>query len=616
MTDLAEIGAPSTDRIVLSAKGLQVETPTGAPIIDDVSFDLVKGEVLGIVGESGSGKTTAALAVLGMSHPGARLRAGTLLANGRTVEVVDAKAMSALRGRYVSYVPQSPGTALNPAMRVGTALREMLRRVPKSSGRPHSSLVIGAALEKVHLPRTREFMHRFPHQLSGGQQQRVCIAMTLLSGSQVIILDEPTTGLDVITQGSVIGELKQLRRELGLSMLYISHDLAVVSQLADRVAVMYFGSIVELGTVSDVLRSPAHPYTRGLLASTLDFRHPRELRPMPGAQIRSDIREQGCSFASRCSSVRDECRESLPSLSRRAGCGDTLVRCFYPAVGPLELFPEMTFPRLASDIRQPVLAAENIQIAYKLGAQVFTVVNDVSFEIKRGECLALLGESGSGKSTIARGVVGLRPISAGSVRLDGVELAPQASGRTAEQRRRVQMVFQNSSAALNPREDVRAAIERGSSFRGLGKPSQDRRTKELLELVRLPSAFQYRFPRELSGGERQRVCIARALASSPDILVCDEITSALDVSVQAAVLSLIKSLQRELHLTLLFITHDMGVVSYLANAVIVLNRGRICERGATTLVLNTPQADYARRLIRAVPSLETGSSGTEQVILV
>ena len=538
--------APGT--AALQARGLRVESSRGVPIVKNVSFSVDRGEILGIVGESGSGKTTSTLALLGMAHPGAVVKAGTVVAGDRTVDVTDAKASASLRGRYLAYVPQSPATALNPVMRVGAALKEMLRRVKPNSGRSttSSSDQISTVLDKVGLPHSRDFLRRFPHQLSGGQQQRVCIAVALLSGAQVMILDEPTTGLDVITQASVLDELCRLRDDLGLSMLYISHDLAVVSQLADRVVVMLDGAVVESGTVNQVLQSPSDPYTRTLLAATLDHRGPAVTSaPVPS---------------------------SAPT----------------PATGP-------------------VLKADNLTIEHLARGRVVASVNDVSFQIVPGQCVALLGESGSGKSTIARSVIGLKPLSAGSLQLDGQPLAPGVAKRTNEQRRRMQMVFQNSAGALNPRENVKLAIERGRTK--APTPSGDRKSvEELLDLVRLPRPFVHRLPRELSGGERQRVCIARALASSPDVILCDEITSALDVSVQASVLKLLKELQRDLGLALLFITHDMGVVSYLADEVVVLDHGRVCEQGPTRTVLDRPTSAYAQKLMAAVPSLASVSA--------
>ncbi len=531
---------------VLRADHVRVEAGKDKVIVGDVSFELGKGEILGIVGESGSGKTTSTLALLGMAHPGARVSGGILQVDGREIMLTDPKATHSLRGRFLSYVPQSPGTALNPVMRLRTALREMLRRAPESRRPPKSQWeTIHGVLEKVGLPTSPEFLKRFPHQLSGGQQQRICIAIALLSGADVLILDEPTTGLDVITQASVLRELQRLRDDLGLSMLYISHDLAVVAQIADRVIVMYDGAIVETGDVKQILRTPEHPYTKNLLAASLDYRQP----VAPQFVVEPVVEQQ----------------------------------------------PE------ASD---PVLVVDDITIQHVSSGKVVASIDHVSFEIPKGTCLALLGESGSGKSTIARSVVGLKDRKSGSIQLDGQELAAGVGKRTDRQRRRLQMIFQNSSAALNPRESVGTAIARGQAHLSSAETAKAGSVADLLDLVRLPAEFRHRMPRELSGGERQRVCIARALGAAPDLIVCDEITSALDVSVQASVLKLLKELQRDLGLSLLFITHDMGVVSYIADEVIVLDQGRVCERGKTGTVLHDPQSEYVRRLMDAVPTFD------------
>ncbi len=533
---------------VLRAEHLRVEAPGGRPIISDVSFELGRGEILGIVGESGSGKTTSSLALLGVAHPGARVAGGTVSGDGRTIDVTDEKSAAGLRGRFISYVPQSPGTALNPVMRVRAALREMLRRCPEDRQPPRDAWDdrIAEVLATVGLPASRDFLRRFPHQLSGGQQQRVCIAIAILSGADVLILDEPTTGLDVITQASVLAELQRLRRELGLSMLYISHDLAVVAEVSDRVLVMYQGEIVEAGPVTEILHAPKQEYTRQLLSASLDHREPVDPRYVVAL----------------------------------------------PSVRPTDAAP-----------RPPLLAADGLTVEHRTNGRVVASVNEVSFEIATGSCLALLGESGSGKSTIARSVVGLKASSAGQVRLDGTELAPLVNKRTAQQRRRLQMIFQNPTAALNPRETVGTAIARGQTHLTADERRSAGTVEQLLNLVRLPGDFRHRLPHELSGGERQRVCIARALAAAPDVIVCDEITSALDVSVQISVLMLLKELQRDLGLSLLFITHDIGVVSYIADSVVVLDRGRVCESGTTEAVLTAPKSEYVTRLMQAVPTL-------------
>ena len=550
MTELIMHSRLVGTEVILAADHLRVEAPSGKALIGDVAFELRKGEILGIVGESGSGKTTSTMALLGIAHPGAKVVSGHVRTSDHEIDVTKPKMAGLLRGRFLSYVPQSPGTALNPAMRVDAALREMLRRSPEEARPPKSAwgAAISDVLAKVGLPGDKEFIKRFPHQLSGGQQQRVCIAMSLISGADVLILDEPTTGLDVITQASVLRELERLRDDLGLSMIYISHDLAVVSQIADTVMVMHQGEVLERGAVDQILRQPSHEYTRTLLAASLDYRQP--VAP-----------------------------QFVVERSAAEGLEDARTA-------------------------DPVLVAEELTIQHLTKGKVVASVDEVSFAIPRGSCLALLGESGSGKSTIARSVVGLKERKSGSIQLEGQELAPYVGKRTDQQRRRLQMVFQNSSAAMNPRESVGTAIARGQAHLSRADAQKAGSVSHLLDLVRLPSSFQHRMPRELSGGERQRVCIARALGAAPDVIVCDEITSALDVSVQASVLKLLKELQRDLGLSLLFITHDMGVVSYIADQVLVLDHGRVCESGVTRDVLHDPQSEYVRRLMEAVPSLE------------
>ena len=385
-------------------------------------------------------------------------------------------------------------------------------------------------------------------------------------------------------------------------MVYVAHDLAVVAQISDRIAVMYGGRIVEEGSARQILRHPRHPYTRGLLTSIPDHVKPRALEPMPGVAVQVGDRPSGCSFAPRCELKIHRCEVRVPDL--RAVRAGQQVRCVRaeevadPQSKPLDLVE-------SSVSTQPeVLTVSGLRAEHKwLGGSV-VAARDVHFVIRHGECLALVGESGSGKTTIARTIAGLHPASAGDIKLHGESLGGNLRHRTAEQRRQIQMIFQNPSDALNPRHTIHAAIGRPARFlRGLSAAAADAEVRRLLELVRLPSGLARRYPSELSGGERQRVGIARALAAEPQLIICDEITSALDVSVQAAVLKLLDELRRDMGLSLLFITHDLGVVATVADGVIVLDSGDICEEGAVQSVLNSPQHPYTQRLLKAAPSI-------------
>ena len=514
---------------VLHAEGLTVELPGGRAAVDKVSVAVGPGEILGLVGESGSGKTTLALALLGYARPGCRIVAGSVEVAGTRLTGLDETEARRRRGRVISYVPQDPAAALNPSLRIGDAVGDVAEEHVGGSRRGH----VLEALGRVHLPPGAAFARRYPHELSGGQQQRVTIATALVCEPAAVVMDEPTTGLDVVTQARILEEVERLRSERGIAVVYVSHDLAVVASIADRVAVMYEGRIVEEGDATQVITRPQHEYTQRLVAS-------------------------------------------IPQL--------------------LERRP------VRSDAGTAILTVDGLGAAHGR----VPVVDDVSFELERGACLAIVGESGSGKTTIARCVAGLHAPSAGAIRLDGEQLAPRARSRTRHQRRRLQIVFQNPYDSLNPRRRIRDEIARPARLlRGISAGDADAEVALLLERVRLPSRLAGRFPGELSGGERQRVAIARALAAGPELLVCDEITSALDVSVQAAVLEVIQELRAELGLSLLFISHDLAVVGTVADDVLVLESGCVRERGSTAQVLSSPQDDYTRRLLEAAPSLPT-----------
>ena len=584
---------------ILRVDGLRVELDSGEPIVEDVSLGLRPGEVLGLVGESGSGKTTTALALLGFARLGTRIRAGAVEVSGQALTGRDERIVRALRGRVISYVAQDPGVALNPSLRIEDLIGDVLRA--HGDGQSEGDAVV-AALGSVHLPADRAFARRYPHQLSGGQQQRVAIATALVCEPKVVVLDEPTTGLDVVTQARILEEIDRLRRERGVAVVYVSHDLAVVASIADRIAVMYAGRVVEEAPTPSLLSRPRHPYTRGLLASVPDLGQPRAIESIPGVAVGVGERPDGCAFAPRCLQRSDErALGEMPPLSDVGG--GHRVRCFEWARTPPLVVSELA-PPPAVERDAPLLVVEDLRAEH--GGRLDTVVaaRDVSFAVAVGECLALVGESGSGKTTIARCVAGLHPPAEGRVLLDGVALAARAARRPREARRRIQIVFQNPNDSLNPRHLVGDAVARPAQvLRELSSREARAEVTRLLERVRLPARLSDRYPGELSGGERQRVAIARALAAEPDLIVCDEITSALDVSVQAAVLELLAELRADLRLALLFITHDLGVVASVADRVLVLENGVVCDDGPVATLLREPEHEYTRRLVAAAPRL-------------
>ena len=570
-------------------------------IVDEVSFAVEAGEILGLVGESGSGKTTVGLAVLGHTRRGARIRHGEVRIEGRDILALRARQCQRLRGDRVSYVPQDPASALNPSMRIGAQLAEALSE--HGFGAPDAQRArITETLGEVLLPTDAAFLRRYPHQLSGGQQQRVALAMAFANRPRVIVLDEPTTGLDVTTQAHVLATIRDLCGAHGVAAVYVSHDLAVVATLATRVAVLYGGRLAEVGPTGALFRRAAHPYTRRLVEAIPELSGEHALVGIPGTAPRPGHRPFGCLFSPRCEFVIDVCTASEPPLAGVAAAHE--ARCFRSA----EVMAVSAAARPAA-VEPPTVDVDSALVGVRgLSASYYgrQVVHDIDLIVRPRECLALVGESGSGKTTLARCIGGLHVAYEGEVSFRGRVLPPGCRARDAEARREIQYVFQSPYNSLNPRKTVGQIVAQPllQFFDARGADGR-RRVGEALDRVQLSRTVVDRYPHQLSGGERQRVAIARALVAEPQLLVCDEVTSALDVSVQAAIIDVLAELQRDLDIGLLFVTHNLALIRTIAQEVAVMSQGRIVERGAVGAVLDAPQADYTKKLLSDTPTLES-----------
>ncbi|HXY17316.1 MAG TPA: ABC transporter ATP-binding protein [Gaiellaceae bacterium] len=587
--------------VVLRVEGLRIEVEgSGVDIVDDVGFHISAGEVLGLVGESGSGKTTVGLALLGHTRRGARIAAGRIAIGELAVLGQSPAALRAMRGKVVSYVPQDPGAALNPALRIGTQLEETLEAHGFGSSAEERRTRLGEMLDEVLLPSDSAFVRRYPHQLSGGQQQRVGLAMAFACRPSVIVLDEPTTGLDVTTQAHVLQTVRMLCDTHGVAALYVSHDLAVVATLANRVAVMYAGRMVEVGTERTLFLTAAHPYTRRLVEAIPEMSGKHALEGIPGTAPRPGHRPTGCFFAPRCDFAVEECTGSFPPVEQLGENHE--VRCFRHGDVATELARERRpAPALPAAETDTLLSVRKLDAFH--GS--FQFVFDVDLTVKPRQCVALVGESGSGKTTLARCIAGIHANFTGDVSLRGEAVPHGARERDRRLRREIQYVFQSPYSSLNPRRTVGQIIAQPLKlFFDPSRQETHDRTLRALERVSISTSVIDRYPHELSGGERQRVAIARALVAEPSLLVCDEITSALDVSVQAAIVDLIAELQREMNLGLLFVTHNLALIRTIAEEVAVMSGGRIVEEGPVDRVLDSPQEDYTKRLLTDTPSLE------------
>jgi len=586
--------------------------------VDQVSLRIAPGEAYGLIGESGSGKSSLAYALV--RHSGAsRIDAAALRFKGQGLLTLSGEELRSLRGRRIGMVYQDPMSALNPLMRVGRQIDEVFEhheRLSPSAARTRTL----ALLEQVRFgDAAATIAERYPHQLSGGQQQRVVIAMAIACRPELLILDEPTTGLDVTTEAAILDLLSDLRRTLGCALLFISHNLAVVGRLCDRAGVLYAGRLVEEGTVLQVLTQPLHPYTRGLIGAAPSLSHRQHaLTSIPGRLPDLRVVDPGCRFRERCPHATDACaaagtpwREDAPGHAQRCRF-DTRAAADAPLADDAPRQP-VRLVRPGFPAPQRLLSVRGLGMRYGasagtlarwLGPAAPRVLEGIDLDVDCGRTTAVVGESGSGKSTLARCIAGLLRAELGVMTQDGQPLPATLAARSRAQRQAVQLVFQNPEAALNPSHTVFQSLARPLQLYGLARAGDLRsRCIALLESVNLDASYLDRHPAQLSGGEKQRVAIARAFAAEPALVICDEPTSALDISVQAAILNQLKTLQRDRGTALLFISHDLAVVRHIADQVVVLRQGRVIESGPADTVFEHPRDPYTRALIDAVPRL-------------
>ena len=599
MTELHDDHAGAGEQRLMVQSLRVVVAGTNADVVDDVSFTVRAGEGMGLVGEWGSGKTTVALALMGHTRRGLRIDGGQVLLDGRDI-LARGTDLRELRGASVSYVAQDPVSALNPALKVGTQLREIFSAHPAAAP-PKGELDarIAEVLAEVRLDAVSAVLESYPHQLSGGQQQRVMLAMAFACRPKLIILDEPTTGLDVTTQRHILETIRTLCRRHGVGGLYVSHDLAVVGDIASTIGVMYVGRLIEYGPVGACFRSPGHPYTRGLLRAIPDPGRAHVLEGMEGQPPRPGSRPEGCFFAPRCQFCEPTCRETFPvpvaiDAAHWARCRRAEEVTVLPPLGELAE-RDHTGKRQGTE---PLLQVKSLNAQY--GDK--PVLHDVALEVRPHRCLAVVGESGAGKTTLARCIVGLHSNGTGEMTFRGERLSSDRRQRAREQIRKMQYVFQNPYTSLNPRKTIGQLVEQPlREMFDYGGRERRERAVAALEDAALNAQYVNRYPDQLSGGERQRVAIARALVVEPDLLVCDEVTSALAVSVQAAIVELLHRLQVTRGLTLVLITHNLALVRSIADDVVILRDGRVVEHGDS--VLDRPQSEYAVQLLADVPTL-------------
>ena len=581
-------------------------------VLRNVFLQIKPGETLGLVGESGCGKSTLGQAMMGYLRSGSRVLEGSVHYSGMDIFKLTTRQQESIRGNEIALIPQNAGEALTPTMRVGKQIIEALELKTDIKGDSAKKRMV-ELLGQVRLPQPEVMAERYPHELSGGQQQRVVVAMALAGKPNMLVLDEPTTGLDVTTQAHILELLRDIVAEAGTAMLYISHDLGVIARVSDRVALMYAGEIVEDAFVDEMFNAPAHPYARGLLESIPRLELAGIPKSMPGQPpIPGSL--PGCSFAPRCPFTTEECSSKPPELESIHQTPH-LVRCHHwEKVVAADFSQELknVFQKINRKVQdKSAIELTDVEISYyqpklidylRRNPEPPNTVSDVTLSVKRGESLALVGESGSGKSTIVRAISGLLPTKSGRIQFLNHDLTVKVDFRDSDLCRRIQLIFQNPDASLNPRHNVAEILDQPLKLYLPEMTRDERRARqiELLERVRLDGRYRLRFPGQLSGGEKQRIAIARAFAANPDVVLCDEVTSALDVSVQAAVLDLLADLQKEHHTTYIIIAHDLAVVRAIADRVAVLYQGRLCEVGTVDEIYSPPFHPYTETLMGAV----------------
>jgi peptide/nickel transport system ATP-binding protein len=612
--------------VILKIENLTVAYRQGRQWLDavrDVSLNIRAGETYGLVGESGSGKTTLILGAMRYLSQNGKVTQGSVGLDGQDLLALSEREMRQVWGKKITLVPQNPQSSLNPSIRIGEQVAEILRHHMNMNASQARRRTL-ELFEMVHLADPKRIADSFPHQVSGGMQQRVMIAMALSTEPLLLVLDEPTTSLDVTTQAVILDLVRELITGRQTAALYVTHNLGVVAQVCDRVAVLYAGDLVEDARTRDLYRTPLHPYTRGLLDSVPrlgDVKHQVQLRAIEGQIPPLGARPEGCVFVPRCPLAIEICEQWPPlyesGTERRSRCHrwNEIQAGQVSARQPVQQ-AEVTQKAATNGRREVVLDLEDLKVHFPISRSIDEVlrrepvrkvraVDGVNLDIRRGKTLGLVGESGSGKTTIARAIAGLVEKTGGTIELLQIDLPPKLSQRDLDTLRHLQMMFQNPEEALNPYLSIGESLRRPFKVL-LGQPDEQakKNVAQLLEAVRLPPSYANRLPEQLSGGEKQRIAIARAFASNPDLLICDEPVSSLDVSVQASILNLLNDLQVEFGSSLLFISHNLAVIGYLADKIAVIYLGQLMEVADSVDLFEPPYHPYTEALLSAIPLAE------------